>query len=195
MTYRTTLQLLIVMTLSLTLTACGGSKETETHAKTKDKATATKNQNSQKSGKIVPFYDDKFSILKPKKWRLMNSLNDAADLQMGNLLKEAYTIVLTEPKIDFDDTSLQDYSDLTRGFLSESLKNYEESAPENITINGYPAVKYTLTGSIEFIKLKYWHVSIDAKDHFHQVILWSLNSKFKKNEATYNKVIKSFKAN
>lgn len=195
MTNKTAYQLLLMSLFSLTLIACGGSKETETHSKKDRKATITKSLGLNKTGKMVTFYEDQFSILKPKKWRMMNDLNEEADLQMGNVRKEAYAIVLTESKMDFEDASLQDYSDLTRGFLSENLKKHEESAPEKLTINGYPAIKYSITGNIDFIKLKYWHVSIEAGDHFHQIVMWSLNSKFEKNQATYNKVIQSFKAN
>lgn len=184
--------LLFLLLLSLTLIACGDSKQSK-----QDNAQVSKaeDKTSNKYGKMIPFYEDQFSILKPKKWRIMDDLNDDADIQMGNLRNEAYAIVLTESKIDFDDANLQEYSDFTRDFLSKSLKKHEENGPQNFTINGNPAIKYVITGKIGFLKLKYWHVSIDTHDHFHQIIVWSLNSKFEKNQATYERVINSFRAN
>lgn len=188
-------QTLTLTLLSLTLIACNDSQERKQNNSSHSKTPSTKQTTSNKRGNMVSFYDNQFSILKPKAWRIMNDLNEEADMQMGNLKQEAYAIVLTESKIDFDDASLQAYSDLTRGFLSESLKKYKESAPDHFTIQSHPAIKYTLTGNISFLKLKYWHVSIETKDHFHQIVVWSLNSKFEDNKAIYQKVIHSFKIN
>lgn len=186
-------RLLTLLFLSFTLVACGDSKQSKQD--NNSPASNAEDKISNKYGKMMPFYEDQFSILKPKKWHTMDNLNDDADIQMGNLKDKAYAIVLTESKIDFDDANVQEYSDFSRNFLSESLKKYEESEPQNITINDYPAIKYIITGRIGFIKLKYWHVSIDTRDHFHQIIVWGLHSKFEKNQAIYEKVINSFKAN
>ena len=67
--------------------------------------------------KRVKFLDDSFSVEMPASWSIRKDLNDAADLQMGNLFKEAYTIILSEHKSDFDEITLEDHSDLTRSLI------------------------------------------------------------------------------
>jgi hypothetical protein len=142
----------------------------------------------------VQFLDGQYEILKPSSWRLMNDLNDAADLQMGNAAKEAYGMVLTEPRVDFDEElTEQGYSDLTRGMLTQSLSNLKETGPKAMTVNGQPAVLYDLQGSIDDIRIRYWHISIASPEHFHQVVLWSLPSRFEAHQKDFEAVLHSLR--
>ncbi len=141
----------------------------------------------------VNFLNGSFSVIKPASWSKMDDLNNEADLQMGNYSKEAYAVILTESKLDFDEITMQGHSDLTRVFLEESLENYQASEPEVINVGNFQALRYRLSGSFDGIKIVYWHVTLETKDHFHQVLLWSLPSKFSDNEADFNSVIQSFK--
>ena len=147
----------------------------------------------KQEGKPVNYLNGTFSVLKPGSWSTMDNLNDEADLQMGNLFKEAYVIVLIDNKQDFDNIDLQGHSDLTRSFLKEALKNYQESQRVKLDIGGHSALRYRLSGSVDSIKIVYWHVTIETADHFHQMLLWSLPSKFGENEADFTSVIRSFK--
>ena len=148
---------------------------------------------TRKSSEIVEFIDGQFYVLKPASWSILDNLNDEADLQMGNLSQEAYCIVMSESKIDYDNSfTLEKYSELTSGFILEALANPTLSEAENMILNGQPAVKYELIGSINGIRVRYWHVSINTESHFHQVILWSLPSKFERNRADYEAVLNSF---
>jgi len=145
-----------------------------------------------KEPKKVDFLDKSFAVLMPKSWSLKSDLNDQADLQMGNPFKEAYTIIITENKMDFDDISLEEHSDLTRSLIQRGLKGYHESDPEIIDMGDIQAIRYRLTGSLDGINLVYWHVTLETENHYHQMILWSLKSKFMKNETDFNSVIHSF---
>ena len=140
----------------------------------------------------VEFLDNSFAVMKPGSWSLRDDLNDVADLQMGNLVKEAYAIIISESKMDFEDLSLQRHSDITRSMLREGLENYNESGPEYLDNTEYPMLRYRLTGTAEGIHITYWHVSIETAAYYHQMILWSLRSKFAKNKADFNAVIQSF---
>jgi len=140
----------------------------------------------------IEFLDNSFAVMKPAGWSLRDDLNDVADLQMGNLLKEAYAIIISESKMDFEDISLQGHSDITRSMLREGLENYNESGPEYLENNEFSILRYRLTGTAEGVHITYWHVTIETAAHYHQMILWSLRSKFAKNKADFNAVIQSF---
>ena len=140
----------------------------------------------------IEFLDNSFAVMKPVSWSLRDDLNDVADLQMGNLLKEAYAIIISESKMDFEDLSLQGHSDITRSMLREGLDNYNESGPEYLDNNEFPMLRYRLTGTAEGVHITYWHVTIETAAYYHQMILWSLKSKFAKNKADFNAVIQSF---
>ncbi|GAB1266683.1 hypothetical protein [Aurantivibrio infirmus] len=143
----------------------------------------------------VSFLNNKFSVIKPASWSIRTDLNDAADLQMGNLFKEAYVVILSENKDDFEDITLEEHSALTKSYISESLENYKETEPENNLSKKYKMIRYQISGTIEGLNVIYWHVSVETDHHFHQLLFWSLNSKFESNAADYNSVIQSFKAN
>jgi hypothetical protein len=140
----------------------------------------------------VEFLDQSFAVEKPASWSLRSDLNDVADLQMGNPFKEAYAIIISENKMDFDEMTLQDHSDLTRSMIGQNLKNYHESDQEVLYIGGHQALRYRLTGSMDGLNIVYWHVTIETENYYHQMLLWSLKSKFGQNEADFDSVIQSF---
>jgi hypothetical protein len=146
----------------------------------------------QNNPKKIKFLNGSFAVIKPASWSLRNDLNDVADLQMGTLFKEAYVIIISENKMDFDNISLENHSDLTRALIKKSLKNYHESGPEYLNNGEFRTLRYQLTGIVNGINIVYWHVTIETKKYFHQILLWSLKSKFSKNEADFNAVIQSF---
>ena len=140
----------------------------------------------------ISFLEDSFSVMKPGSWSLRSDLNEVADLQMGNPLKEAYVIIISENKMDFDNLSLEEHSEITRSSLREGLKNFRESEPEYLDNGEYATLRYRLAGNINGVNIVYWHVTIETPAYFHQMLLWSLKSKFSKNEADFNAVIQSF---
>ena len=142
----------------------------------------------------VEFINNAYSVTMPASWSLRSDLNDVADLQMGNTYKEAYVIVISENKMDFEKLTLEGHSDLTRSSIKQVLKNYTESAPEYLSNGNFKTLRYRLTGSIEGLNLVYWHVTIESKLYFHQMLLWSLKSKFPDNKTDYEAVIRSFEA-
>ena len=145
-----------------------------------------------KEPKEVSFLDDSVSVIMPPTWSLQKDLNDSADLQMGNPFKEAYAVILSDNKMDLDNYSLDGHSNLTRSFITNSLRNPQESEPEYFYVGEYETVRYRLAGTIDGIHAVYWHVTIETENYFHQFILWSLKSKFSKNEADFDAVVQSF---
>jgi hypothetical protein len=142
--------------------------------------------------KKIEFSDNSFAVIMPASWSLRSDLNAGADLQMGNSYKEAYVIIISDNKMDLDDLSLEEHSDRTRPFIKEGLKNCRESGPEYMNNGSFPILRYRLTGSFKGVNVIYWHVTLETEEHYHQIVLWSLKSKFSQNEADFNAVIQSF---
>jgi hypothetical protein len=142
----------------------------------------------------VVFYEGRFQATKPASWAMLDELNDAADLQMGNQLKEAYCLILTESKQDFaEDMTLAAFSTRTRSDLIDSLTDVQSSGPQQISSNGNPAIRYDFTGTIDSVRIRYWHIVVDTGEDFHQVVLWSLPSKFEGNREDFESVLASLK--
>ncbi len=142
----------------------------------------------------VVFNDGRFQVTRPASWVLLDELNDAADLQMGNKLKEAYGLILSESKQDFaEQMTLAAFSERTRTDLLDSLTDVQLSGPQQISSNGSPAIRYDFTGTIDSVRIRYWHVVVDTGDDFHQVVLWSLPSRFEGNRADFESVLATLK--
>ena len=132
----------------------------------------------------------------PSSWKTQRDLHDNPDLQVANVWEDNYLIVLSDNKADFDDLTLEEHSDETRQILLESVDNIQISrGPILLEINGQPAVQYEIRGSIDKTKVVYLHTTIEGQDHFHQLIAWTLPSKFSKNRPAMESVINSFQEN
>jgi hypothetical protein len=143
----------------------------------------------------LTFYDGQFTAHKPDGWTILDDLNDQADLGMGNYLREAYALFLTEPKTDFDEgMTYQTHSDITRGSMESMVVGFEETEPKAVvTSAGHEGVSYEIRGSVDGIQIVYLHVTVETDDHIHQILQWSLPSKFTKNLEDYNAVWMSLK--
>ena len=142
----------------------------------------------------VEFLDNSFAVTMPGSWSLRNDLNDSADLQMGNAFKEAYTVILSDNKMDLDNFSLEQHSNLTRSFIADAVQNYQESSPEYLYVGEFESIRYEIEGTVDGIRARYWHVTVETENFFHQFIIWSLKSKFSNNEEDFNALLQSFEA-
>ncbi len=129
----------------------------------------------------------------PAGWVTQTDLHDKADLQVANKREELYLIVLSASKLDFEDMSLEGHSKLTRQGLLDSIQNGRIiGEPKNFNINGLSALQYELRGSANDLNVVYLHTTIEGKNHFHQVLAWTLLSEFDKNKAALESVINTF---
>jgi hypothetical protein len=146
------------------------------------------------AGRVVATKGDVAEIVLPRGWREMEDLNEEADLQVGDLASEAYFVVLSEPKADFDpELGVEGHSDLTRESMLGALKNPEVSEPTRLKINGMDAVQYQIAGSTEGLRIIYFHTTIEGKEHFHQIVAWTLPSRLEANKPNFDAVLNSFR--
>ncbi len=126
----------------------------------------------------------------PGNWQTMQ-LNDKADIQAGNGSKEQYLVVLSESTADLN-LNLQEYADTVVGDLRDNLTDPKVSDPVSLTINGAPALRYEIRGSLDKINAVYWLTAVQGKDHFHQVLTWTLASKADDNQALLEAITGTF---
>lgn len=130
----------------------------------------------------------------PGDWEVRTDLNDDASIQVANARKEQYLVVLTDSKIDFDDISVEEHSQMTRQHILEKADNGQiVGEPKHFEINGQAAVQYEIHGSVDKLKVVYLHVTVEGKEHFHQILAWTLASMLSKNKPVLESVINTFK--
>lgn len=158
-------------------------------------AAGCKTLNSLTKPTVITSPDKKFQITVPPGWSKTSELHDKAEIQAANKLKELYVIVLSEDQTDFaSDMTLDKFTEITRNSL---LKNYE--APhatdiQTISISGNEARQYELRGTSAHVAVVLIVTTVRTPTHYHQILAWTLPSKWNASSATLREVIESFRS-
>lgn len=144
-------------------------------------------------GVVITSADGDSQITVPRDWSEMDDLNEVAIIQAANLFEEQYAIVIQDNKEDFADTDINAHSEATVQILLDSLTSSEVTTPTPLTVNGYTAVQTEIQGSFENINVVYLHTSIETREHFYQVVTWTLKSRFESNRSLFEQVTQSFR--
>ncbi len=134
----------------------------------------------------------KFRITVPGGWTEEKTLNDSADLQASYKLSEMYVVVLSEPKQDLHDMKLEDHSKLTREALMKGVQDAVVTGPKEMTVDGHPAVQYEIRGAVDHVNIVYLHTTVESPNYFHQILAWTVPSRFEQNQPTLQGVIDRF---
>jgi hypothetical protein len=143
-------------------------------------------------GAVIKATDGQSQITAPDDWKVMPELNDVAELEAGNEIKEQYLIVLTEPQSDIDG-DLQHYADLVVDNIRSSVEGPNVSKSKPIKINGQPALQYTISGTVDKIEAIYLLTLVEGKTNYYQIISWTLGSMEDENLPLLEEVTKSFR--
>lgn len=144
--------------------------------------------------KVLDCTDRRCQLTVPGRWQVETDLNDSANFQAGNRFAEQYAIVISESKKDFtDETTLDDYVELISKDIPNVINDAEVSETRSLTINGYPAKQFEVGGSVDKIRAKWIYTFVEAPKNYHQILTWTLTSKYEENKPVLLEVVNSFK--
>lgn len=142
------------------------------------------------SGGIVQTNDHQLQFKLPGHWKLLKNLNKEASLQVGNLYKEQYMVVLSYSKLDFVG-GLEDHFKHTTDQLMITIQNPTRLKDNKFNVNGMPAMQSTISAKLNRLNITYLQTSIEGQQAFHQVLCWTLTSKRTSAFPVFNNVIRS----
>ena len=125
-------------------------------------------------------------------WVKRTDLNKQASLQGAYKDKELYVIVITDPKSAVGALTLQQHHQTTRDHMLQRMSNSSATAPVSITIDGHPALQEELTGTEKGAVLTFLHTTVDDNDGFHQILAWTVKSRWAANSSQLRDVTNSF---
>lgn len=127
-------------------------------------------------------------------WRKGINLHEEAEIQVVAPVKNAFAIVLTEPKDDFSKGfTYADHAELTFDKLVNGIEEAEiVRGPDSLQINGRRAVQYEAIGTVRSLRIVYIHTTVDGQESFHQIIAWTTASRIERNRGDLETVIASF---
>lgn len=132
-------------------------------------------------------------VTTPIGWKeLQADVNPAASIITGNESKELYVQVTSEAKSNLL-PALEEAFELGRLRLINQFVLPTISSPERINLNEMDAIKFELKGEIKGLDVFYIYMCVEGKDHFHQVIGWTLSGLKKDNRPILEAVMNTFK--
>ena len=145
-----------------------------------------------KDSKTFTSTDGVIELTAPENWEEIEDLNSAANIQIGDLTLEQYTITITENAADFADSfGLREYYDAIIPPMQQNITNAEVSDIKEIKIGGNDAIQFHLSGEVNSIKVTYLITVIKSEDYFHQIISWTLQSMYSDYEDLYKSIADS----
>jgi len=148
--------------------------------------------------------EHRYKLDVPANFKKVKDLNKEASLQYQNALDELYVIVIDEPKDvlaqAINDNGLQDrYTDDLKGYSKLITDGMESSIAvqkmppfKELTIGGDKARELSFEGISSGTGV-YWKLAfIEGRDHYYQIMVWTLAESRKKHEKKMNTIVNSF---
>jgi hypothetical protein len=141
--------------------------------------------------KTITSSDGALEFKVPSSWSKQTDLNQAAALQAGDLDREAYGVVIEDPREPFKNMDLGKFADTEMQKLVTRRGLVNLTGPKLVQVDGNQAVQYQIKGSFDEIELVYLYTFIETPDRFLKVITWSLADKFDQNKPVLEDVTTS----
>ena len=154
-------------------------------------AAGTGNAVKPSTTKVVTATDRQSRVAVPKSWKKMELVDDGV-IEVGDKVSNQYLIVLTERKADLD-MDLRRFSRVVIASLTEHVTSKQLSAPTSLRVGGRPALQVQIRGTINGIRVVYWHTSVEGVRNYHQVIAWTVASQEKRDGPKLRQIISSFR--
>lgn len=141
--------------------------------------------------KTITSTDGALEFKVPSSWSKQTDLNQAAALQAGDLDREAYGVVIEDPREPFKNMDLGKFADTEMQKLVSRRELVNLTGPKLVQVDDNQAVQYQIKGLFDEIELVYLYTFIETPDRFLKVITWSLADKFDKNKPVLEEVTTS----
>jgi hypothetical protein len=166
------------------------STTSETKAESTKETEQTKEKTDESKGKleVVKTKNGNFKVNLTSGWKktAAKELSDNADVSLKNEAKQAYYMVLSQSKDDFEDfESFKNTIDLS------DLGEISDEKTEEVNYNTLTGERRTFTAKKDDVEVYYIYDLMEGSDHYLQCISWTLNSDKQKNEAELIKLMKS----
>ena len=136
--------------------------------------------------------DGKLSVTASGFWVKMPNLNKRATLQVGYKDNEMYLIVITAPKSTVPNMTLEQHHRLTRDHGLQKMKNSSATQPVSMSVDNHPALQDQLSGTDNGSNVVFLHTTVDDGDNFHQILAWTLKSRWQKQNEQLREATNSF---
>ncbi|MCE9609450.1 MAG: hypothetical protein K8R23_04415 [Chthoniobacter sp.] len=115
------------------------------------------------------------SIDTPGNWKTLGNLNAIASIQAGNLLREEYAMVISEPNPN--GLKLDPFVEAVVAQMVGKMDSGTPGETTKISVNGLEARRVRIDCKSAKLKIVYQLTAIDDGENLHQVLCWTLATK------------------
>lgn len=141
---------------------------------------------------VITAQDGKSQVIVPYNWSQLppGERQDRFQIQYGHVRDEQYIVVLTHQKDGY-----RDFDGYVASLLAESetLPDFALNATVDVTLGGMPGVRRDFTGTLRGVEQAYWHVAVDGRKAYYEVVGWTLRKRAARGEDVLLRVIGSFR--
>jgi hypothetical protein len=151
------------------------------------------------AAKVFTSPDGRISITAPADWEKHTFKNKLVKIGIHNRARDGWGEVLIQRKSHLKDKpTLSVYADVNRKKVADkaanptrNIENRTMSEFTSLTINGYPAMRYEMKGTVQNTKFVYIQTFVETPDFFVQLTLWT--SDLAGNQADFDSIAGSLK--
>ncbi len=138
--------------------------------------------------------DNLTQLTVPGTWMEIEDADKDIALRVEYMLDDVFVYVISVPKTEGDEISLDDYTETFIQDIETVFKNPQSTQPKSRKINNLPAKQFLLSGFFEAEKenIKQIYTIVEGKDYFHQVMTYSSIEKFEEFKPVFFEIISSF---
>ena len=137
--------------------------------------------------------DQLAAITGPGSWRRLSLDSTDASLQVGNLYREEYLVIISEPRADFgEDFTCAEFANAAAQISAEEIEDAKISAPSPIDLNGMEAYQTQISGIVDAVEIDYFNTYVKGREHFHQILTWTLSSNRETAFPRFRQVVDTF---
>jgi hypothetical protein len=184
--------LLLVFGLPAVIKARQEAKERATH--TIESTNPSPSSALPPNSKDLASTDGNVHFRVPNEWQEIPDLNKAASVQAGNKATDEYLMVISESKANLEDMTLQKHHQVTHDGILKRLENSSGTASQSLTLGGHPALQDELSGKQGGNDVVFLHTTVDDGENFHQILAWTLKSKWPEQSRQLRDITQSFRS-
>jgi hypothetical protein len=140
--------------------------------------TGFKAAKASREAQVFTSTDGLYSLTGAPGWRVLDLEAPDATLQVGNLFAEEYLIVIPDARAELgEDFLLQEFAEIASGQTLESVGEGEAGDLVEVEVGGLPGYRREVRGIIEGNDISYHLTYLEGKDHFYQIMAWTLTEK------------------
>jgi hypothetical protein len=122
--------------------------------------------------------------------REANNLHPGAVFQYSSPYRTVYLLVLDTTKAGL---SLAEYGQIASNRIAVALKDSTIDPIDSISISAVPTIGYKIEGIITNEGVWYYLAVVEGKEHYYQVLGWTLTRRKEKYSKDIEEMVKSFK--